>query len=126
MSASVIWGLIAPARFFSGKYLYLYLGFPIGAFLPLIPWVMHKRALRKNPKSTFWKQVSVPLILHGSIIAPQTPLNVIIPGFVAAFLSQYYALRYHTRWADKYLYVLSSGKLCVSYLAGRSERRRRS
>lgn len=103
-------GLIAPARFFSGKYLYLYAGFPIGALLPLIPWVLHKRALRKNPKSTFWKQVSVPLVLHGSIIAPQTPLNVIIPGFVASFLSQYYALRYHTKWSDKFLYVIASGK----------------
>ncbi|KAK4701267.1 hypothetical protein P7C70_g4966, partial [Phenoliferia sp. Uapishka_3] len=58
--ASVIWGLVAPARFFSGQYAVLYWGFLIGALLPVIPWVMHKRY-----GGPFWRKISIPLILHG-------------------------------------------------------------
>jgi hypothetical protein len=36
------------------------------------------------------------------------PTNVIIPGFLTSFISQYWAPRYRARWFDKYLYVLSS------------------
>lgn len=60
MSASVIWGLIAPARFFSGQYNVLYYGFAIGAVLPFIPYYLHHKY-----GGTFWKKVSIPLILHG-------------------------------------------------------------
>lgn len=35
-------------------------GFLIGALLPLFPYFMHKAY-----GGTFWKKVSVPLILHG-------------------------------------------------------------
>ncbi|PLW16069.1 hypothetical protein PCANC_15352 [Puccinia coronata f. sp. avenae] len=54
-SASVIWGLIGPLKFFSGKYRVLFWGFPIGALLPIIPWIMS----RNNPKSA-WRQLSIP------------------------------------------------------------------
>lgn len=103
-SASIIWGLIGPQQFFEGKYRVLYWGFCIGLLLPLIPWIMIKR----NPKSRLWKNVSIPLILHGAIAPPQLPTNIIISGFVASFTSQYYALRYHSKWFDKYNYILSS------------------
>ncbi|KAM0748072.1 OPT-domain-containing protein [Meredithblackwellia eburnea MCA 4105] len=103
MSASVIWGLVAPARFFSGQYRVLYWGFGIGALLPIIPWLLHKRY-----GGSFWKKVSVPLILHGSIGPPQRPTNIIIPGFLVSFASQFWALRYRPRWFEKYCYVLSS------------------
>jgi len=102
-SASVIWGLIGPLRFFSGKYRVLFWGFPIGALLPIIPWFMS----RNKPKSA-WRQLSIPLFLHGAITPPQTPTNVIGVGFLAAFLSQYWALKYRPRWFEKYNYVLSS------------------
>lgn len=63
-SASIIWGLIGPqrcvlnlldhvaviltvtrscSRFFAEKYRLLYLGFPIGAVLPFIPWYIYKK-----------------------------------------------------------------------------------
>jgi hypothetical protein len=35
-------------------------------------------------------------------------MNVLIPGFIVSFLSQFYALRYKPRWFEKYNYVLSS------------------
>ncbi|KAI5475497.1 hypothetical protein MNV49_001311 [Pseudohyphozyma bogoriensis] len=103
MSASTIWGLVGPARFFSGQYHVLYYGFLIGVFLPVFPWLMYKRY-----GGHFWSNISIPLILHGSIGPPQRPTNIIIPGFIVSFLSQFYALRYHTKWFEKYCYVLSS------------------
>ncbi|SGZ21315.1 BQ5605_C021g09355 [Microbotryum silenes-dioicae] len=110
MSASVIWGLIAPGRFFAGQYSPLYWGFLVGALLPIIPWILYKRT-----NNRFWKRISIPLILHGSIAPPQMPTNVILPGkltdlsgFLVSFASQFYALRYRPRWFEKYVYVLSS------------------
>ncbi|GAA6032208.1 hypothetical protein JCM8097_007126 [Rhodosporidiobolus ruineniae] len=102
-SASVIFGLISPGRFFEGRYNVLYWGFLIGALLPLVPWLIYKRTGK-----SIWKRVNVPLVLHGAIAAPQTPMNVLIPGFIVSFLSQFYALRYKPGWFEKYCYVLSS------------------
>lgn len=42
-SASIIWGAVGPARFFAGKYRVLYLGFPLGAIVPIALWWAHKR-----------------------------------------------------------------------------------
>ncbi|BGP17800.1 hypothetical protein JCM10213_001699 [Rhodosporidiobolus nylandii] len=120
--ASVIFGLISPRRFFGEQYHVLYWGFGAGALLPLIPWLFYKRTGRR-----FWKSISVPLVLHGAIAPPQTPMNVLIPGFIVSFLSQFYALRYRPRWFEKYCYVLSSAldagtsiNALVIYIAGLS------
>ncbi|GAA5888097.1 hypothetical protein JCM16303_001503 [Sporobolomyces ruberrimus] len=102
-SASVIFGLVSPSRFFVGVYRHLYWGFFLGAALPFVPWLLYRRSSNR-----FWKQISVPLLLHGSIGPPQTPMNVLVPGFLVSFLSQFYALRYRPRWFEKYNYVLSS------------------
>ncbi len=42
-SASIIWGAVAPARFFAGKYVWLYGGFVLGAVVPILTWIGHKR-----------------------------------------------------------------------------------
>ncbi|GAA5824811.1 hypothetical protein JCM5353_006907 [Sporobolomyces roseus] len=102
-SASVIFGLVSPSRFFVGEYRSLYWGFLLGALLPFVPWLLYRRSGNR-----FWKQISVPLLLHGSIGPPQTPMNVLIPGFIASFLSQFYALRYRPKLFERYNYVLSS------------------
>ncbi|GAA5934611.1 hypothetical protein JCM3775_002003 [Rhodotorula graminis] len=102
-TASIIFGAISPSKFFDGQYHVLYWGFLAGAVLPLVPWLVYKRTGNK-----FWRQISVPLVLHGSIGPPQTPMNVLIPGFIVSWLSQYWALRYRPRWFEKYCYVLSS------------------
>ncbi|GAA5902069.1 hypothetical protein JCM8208_002466, partial [Rhodotorula glutinis] len=102
-TASIIFGAISPSKFFDGQYHVLYWGFLVGAVLPVVPWLVYKRTGNK-----FWRQISVPLVLHGSIGPPQTPMNVLIPGFIVSWLSQYWALRYRPRWFEKYCYVLSS------------------
>lgn len=42
-SASIIWGAVSPRRFFAGKYMVLYLGFPLGAVVPVVLWYAHRR-----------------------------------------------------------------------------------
>ncbi|EGG08410.1 uncharacterized protein MELLADRAFT_124190 [Melampsora larici-populina 98AG31] len=101
-SGSVVAGLIGPFRFFSGRYTILLLGIPLGFVLPLIPWYLSKKVPR-----IAWKYFSVPLFLHGAIQAPRNPNNVIIGGFLCAYLSQYWALRRRTAWFHDYNYILS-------------------
>lgn len=70
-SASIIWGAIAPARFFVGNYVKLYFGFLIGFLLPVVPWLLNKRFPRK-----WWQQINFPVLLHGAGLPPQVPTNV--------------------------------------------------
>nr|WVH01953.1 OPT family small oligopeptide transporter [Naematelia aurantialba] len=65
-SASVIWGAVAPRRFFSGKYEVLYLGFLLGAIVPVVCWLAHKRWPRMK-----WNKVVFPIICSGATIVPQ-------------------------------------------------------
>ncbi|MBW0487029.1 hypothetical protein O181_026744 [Austropuccinia psidii MF-1] len=102
-SGSVVWGLIGPFRFFSGKYKVLFWGIPLGFLLPFIPWY-----LSKHYPTTSWKYFSVPLFLHGAIQPPRQPNNIIVGGFIAAYLSQYWALRRRPMWFHNYNYILSS------------------
>lgn len=78
-SASIIWGAVGPEKFFAGKYKYLYWGFILGAVLPLIPWLLHKRLQKRMPhrnQSTVFSRTVVPIFLHGAIAPPATPTNV--------------------------------------------------
>lgn len=129
-SASVIWGVVGPAEFFVGRYKVLYWGFAIGAVLPLIPWLLHKRFGRKC-----WipcKKVAVPILLHAAAAPPHIPTNVsrnlrffavscprarylhlrvsqiITCGFLVAYLSQKYARERHPRWFERFNNVLSA------------------
>ncbi|KAF9507706.1 hypothetical protein BS47DRAFT_1351209 [Hydnum rufescens UP504] len=102
-SASVIWGLVGPARFFVGKYSILYLGFLAGAVLPVIPWLLHKRC----PKLGLDK-ISIPIIVYAAALPPLIPTNIIITGFATAYFSQVYLRRHHGAFFEKYNYVLSA------------------
>ncbi|CAG8682857.1 9092_t:CDS:10, partial [Dentiscutata erythropus] len=90
-TASIVWGLIGPVRIFGAGTLYnvLLWGFLIGGFLPIPFYLLH----RMFPKAKF-DLVNVPVILVGLATFPSTYPNFIITGFIASFLSQYYAFRY--------------------------------
>ncbi|CAG8735618.1 22074_t:CDS:2, partial [Cetraspora pellucida] len=45
--------------------------------------------------------VNIPVISHGLAVLPGTYSNFIITGFIAGFLSQFYAYRYRKRWWTK-------------------------
>jgi hypothetical protein len=65
-SASIIWGAVAPARFFSGKYTWLYGGFVLGAVVPIgMYWAHHKWPGRKLNKVVF------PIVCSGATMVPQ-------------------------------------------------------
>lgn len=94
-SASIIWGAVGPEKFFSGKYKYLYWGFVLGALLPFIPWLLHKRFQKKMPngnQSTVFSRTVVPILLHGAIAPPATPTNVSVSYLTADYLRWIYML----------------------------------
>ncbi|GBC43001.2 oligopeptide transporter 3 [Rhizophagus irregularis DAOM 181602=DAOM 197198] len=90
-TASIVWGLIGPARTFGPNSLYrpLLWGFLIGVFVPIPFYLLH----RKYPKYRF-DLVNVPLICNGLQIIPESYTNFIIMGFLASFASQFYTYRY--------------------------------
>ncbi|CAJ0894025.1 11034_t:CDS:10 [Entrophospora sp. SA101] len=96
-TASIVWGLIGPARTFGSDSMYhiMLWGFLIGFLLPFPIYLLHRRF--PNAKL---RLITVPLICHGLSIIPGTYTNFIIMGFMASFLSQF--------WAYRYNYVLSA------------------
>ncbi|OZJ01695.1 hypothetical protein BZG36_05370 [Bifiguratus adelaidae] len=99
-TASIVWGLIGPQRFFVGLYKTLFLGFVFGMTLPVIVFLLHK----KFPKAGF-NHVVIPLIAAGSGWVPQVPANFITMGFIAAFISQFYIRKYKPLMFERYNFV---------------------
>nr|CAG8445277.1 4059_t:CDS:10 [Entrophospora candida] len=104
-TASIVWGLVGPARTFGNDSMYHFLlwGFPIGFLLPFPIYFLHK----KFPNAKF-HLITLPLISHGMSAIPGTYTNFITMGLIASFLSQFWAYRYHHKWWAKYNYVLSA------------------
>lgn len=105
-SASVIWGLIGPARMFSPGQVYsgLFIFFGIGAVTPVIFWY----AARRWPKSPA-KYLMAPVIFGGSgAIPPGTPLNYLSWGIVG-FVFQYFIKKRHFSWWSRLNFLTSSG-----------------
>ncbi|KAH9898874.1 small oligopeptide transporter [Xylariomycetidae sp. FL2044] len=105
-SASVIWGLIGPARVFSPGQIYsgLLFFFVIGAVAPVIFYFAAKRW----PHSPA-KYLMAPLIFGGAgAIPPATPLNYLSWGIVG-WLFQYLIKKRHFRWWSRLNYLTSAG-----------------
>ncbi|CAG8483621.1 21933_t:CDS:10 [Gigaspora margarita] len=104
-TASIVWGLIGPAKTFGTESVYniLLWGFLIGFILPLPFYLLH----RKFPKAKF-NLVNTPVILFGLSYFPGPHTNLLMTGFLVSFLSQFYAFRYKHSWWEKYNYVMSA------------------
>ncbi|KAK3302024.1 OPT oligopeptide transporter protein-domain-containing protein [Chaetomium strumarium] len=105
-SASVIWGLIGPARIFSPGQLYssLFVFFLVGAVTPLAIYL----AARCRPKS-FLRYLMAPVIFGGAgAIPPATPLNYLSWGIVG-FVFQYLVKKRHFAWWRRLNFLTSSG-----------------
>ena len=79
--------------------------------LPLIPWLLHRYHVRhalKKSKDTIYSRIVIPILLHGAIAPPATPTNIMLGGFVCAFLSQKWMRERYPHWFRKYNYVLSA------------------
>jgi len=113
-NASIIWGVIGPRRIFSHGQLYygLLFFFFIGAVLPIIQWILHKRF-----KIGLLKYLNFPVMFIAmASMPPATPINF-VPWVLICFLFNYVIRRRHFSWWTKYNYVLSSA-LDASYAVG--------
>ncbi|ODV91403.1 hypothetical protein CANCADRAFT_123500 [Tortispora caseinolytica NRRL Y-17796] len=106
-NASVFWGVIGPARMFSAGMLYhkLLFFFLVGAFLPIISWLL----LKYGGKRLNWIQyIHWPVFFASTgSIPPATPYNYASWCFVG-FIFNYWIKRRHFHWWAKYNYSLSS------------------
>lgn len=105
-SASVIWGLIGPARIFSPGQIYsgLFWFFLVGAITPIIFYF----AARKWPKSPI-KYLMAPLLFGGAgYIPPATPLNYLSWGIVGYVFQKHIRTKYFGWWS-RLNYLTSSG-----------------
>lgn len=105
-SASVIWGLIGPARIFSPGQIYsgLFWFFLVGAVTPIIFYF----AARKWPKSPI-KYLMAPLLFGGAgSIPPATPLNYLSWGIVGYVFQKHIRTKYFGWWSRSN-YLTSSG-----------------
>ncbi|KAL2788763.1 OPT superfamily oligopeptide transporter [Aspergillus keveii] len=104
-NTSIIWGGIGPRRFFSTEsgYRSLFYLLIIGGLLPVIVHILK----RKYPRS-FWKNVSVPLLLGGlNYIPPATGMNYGSWAIVGLFFGVFMRRR-HNGWWRRYNFILSS------------------
>lgn len=104
--ASVIWGLIGPARMFSPGRIYsgLFLFFGLGAVVPIVIYF----AVKKWPKSPA-RFLMAPLIFGGAgAIPPATPLNYLSWGIVG-FVFQFWIKKRHFGWWSRLNFLTSSG-----------------
>lgn len=105
-NASVIWGVIGPARMFSGDALYANLQYfwLAGAILPVILYF----AARRWPKSPA-RLLSAPIIFGGTgDIPPATPLNYLSWAIVGLFFNKYIRDKYRGWWM-RFNYITSAG-----------------
>lgn len=104
--ASVIWGLIGPARMFSPGQIYsgLFFFFLVGTVTPVIIYFAAKRF----PNSPL-KYLMAPLIFGGSgLIPPATPVNYLSWGFVG-WVFQYLIRKRNFAWWSRLNFLTSSG-----------------
>jgi OPT family small oligopeptide transporter len=104
-TASIIWGVIGPARIFSkGSTYYGLLFFFLAGFLaPLGAWLVSL----KWPNSWI-RYVNFPVVFTGTgLLPPATSINY-IPWVCVGFVFQYVIRRRHFSWWSKYNYVLSA------------------
>lgn len=105
-NASVIWGVIGPARIFSVGQMYSPMMFfwIAGATLPIMIYV----GARAFPRSPI-RYLSAPIIFSGSgLIPPATPLNYLSWGIVGFVFNKFIRDRWRGWWMQ-YNYVLSAG-----------------
>ncbi|KAJ8475318.1 hypothetical protein ONZ45_g6159 [Pleurotus djamor] len=104
-TASVVWGVIGPARQFSYGQIYygLVYFFLLGAVSPVVIFF----ATKKWPNS-FLRYINFPVIFSGTgSIPPATAINY-VPWAIVGFIFQYVIRRRHFSWWTKYNYVLSA------------------
>jgi len=104
-TASIIWGVIGPARQFSHGQIYYGLSFffLFGAIAPICAWVIGK----KFPNSPL-KYLNFPVIFNGTGLIPPASAVNFVPWAIVGFIFNYCIRRRNFSWWRKYNYVLSA------------------
>ena len=105
-NASVIWGVIGPARMFSPGQIYSFLMWfwLVGAILPVAIYF----GARMFPRTRI-RFLSAPLIFGGTgLIPPATPLNYLTWGVVGLVFNKYIRNKWRGWWMQ-YNYTVSAG-----------------
>ncbi|CCM00225.1 uncharacterized protein FIBRA_02253 [Fibroporia radiculosa] len=104
-AASIIWGVIGPARQFSEGQIYngLLYFFLIGAICPLISYLISLRW-----PNSICKYINFPVIFNGTSLIPQAIAINYVPWAIVGFLFNYVIRRRHFSWWTKYNYILSA------------------
>ncbi|KAJ7237822.1 OPT oligopeptide transporter [Mycena rebaudengoi] len=104
-TASIIWGVIGPARQFSNGQIYygLVFFFLVGFLCPVFAWL----ATRKWPNS-WLRYLNFPVIFSGTGSIPPANSSNYVPWAIVGFIFQYVIRRRHFAWWTKYNYVLSA------------------
>ncbi|CAM6126100.1 unnamed protein product [Calypogeia fissa] len=104
--ASVIWGLVGPARIFGSEGIYRKLNwwFLGGALMPVPVWLLSRR----YPKSKWISMINVPIfIAAASEVPPATSLNL-GAWVIVGTIFNYFIFNYRKRWWQRYNYILSA------------------
>ncbi|XP_074321769.1 oligopeptide transporter 1-like [Silene latifolia] len=106
-NASIIWGVLGPARMFTKQGIYPGLNwfFLIGLLAPFPVWFL----TRKYPEKKWIKLINMPIILSStSMMPPARSINYLTWCMVGLFFNYYVYSRYKGWWA-RYNYILSAG-----------------
>ncbi|KAF9202183.1 hypothetical protein BGZ59_002283, partial [Podila verticillata] len=104
-SASVIWGVIAPARMFGPHSIYhpLMYFFVFGLFIP-IPFYL----IAKCWPGTFLDKIHTPVLLTSTGMMPPARPYQYANWLVIGFVFQYCIKRFRAEWYNRFNYVLSA------------------
>ncbi|KAK9930134.1 hypothetical protein M0R45_027188 [Rubus argutus] len=104
--ASVIWGLVGPKRIFGplGNYQALNWFFLIGAFGPLLVWLLH----RAFPSKKWIELINLPVLLGATAIMPPATSANFNCWVVIGTIFGYFVYRHRKTWWQRYNYVLSA------------------
>ncbi|KAJ4956467.1 hypothetical protein NE237_013250 [Protea cynaroides] len=104
-SASVIWGLIGPRRFFGdlGPYAAVNWFFLGGAIAPILVWVAHKAF----PQQKWIRLINMPVLLGATGMMPPASAVNFSSWLLLGFLFGFVLYRYKQNWWQRHNYVLS-------------------
>lgn len=105
-TAAVLWGTIGPKKVFGagGQYTALLVGFPIGAVLPIIFWLLQRRF----KKQRWLRQMHPVAMLYGALTWAPYNLSYIVPALPIAWFSWVYLKNRYLGFWSKYNFVLSA------------------
>jgi OPT family small oligopeptide transporter len=108
-TASVVWGVIGPARIFSGTAMYSSLQWfwLVGLVTPIITWLL----ARRWPKS-MWRYISTPVIYGGQGMLPPATVYIYLCWGIVGVIFNFFIKRRYTGWWLQYNYITSAALDC--------------